>query len=202
MGPFEYKGIIIDNDNCDPASWNNHGSIECVNGQWYVFYHRCSQGVQQHRRLCIEKIQILPDGTIPEVKMTSQGIGDPFTPGEAINGYQACEMHGKCFIGLNADENTREEYPELLTNITAGDEIIFRYIKSDTSWKRARLLCKGKGRIQVELNGKSVGIAEVMVPEGESRAVDTEIEASSGEYEVTLRVVDAEELEILEMTLL
>lgn len=37
MGPFTYRGIIIDNDGCDPASWNNHGSIECVNGQWYVF---------------------------------------------------------------------------------------------------------------------------------------------------------------------
>ena len=46
MGPFTYRGIIIDNDGCDPASWNNHGSIECVNGQGYVFYHRCSRGVQ------------------------------------------------------------------------------------------------------------------------------------------------------------
>ena len=58
LGPFTYQGIIIDNDGCDPASWNNHGSIECVNGQWYVFYHRCSRGVQQHRRLCIEPITI------------------------------------------------------------------------------------------------------------------------------------------------
>lgn len=40
LGPFTYRGIIIDNAECDPASWNNHGSIECVNGQWYVFYHR------------------------------------------------------------------------------------------------------------------------------------------------------------------
>lgn len=32
MGPFTYRGIIIDNAGCDPASWNNHGSIECVNG--------------------------------------------------------------------------------------------------------------------------------------------------------------------------
>ena len=26
MGPFTYRGIVIDNDDCDPASWNNHGS--------------------------------------------------------------------------------------------------------------------------------------------------------------------------------
>ena len=109
MGPFTYRGIIIDNDGCDPASWNNHGSIECVNGQWYVFYHRCSRGVQQHRRLCIEKIEILEDGTIPEVKMTSQGIGEPFAPREVIKGYQACEMSGSVYIGVNEDVGSAEE---------------------------------------------------------------------------------------------
>ena len=33
LGPFEYQGIIVDNAGCDPDSWNNHGSIECVDGQ-------------------------------------------------------------------------------------------------------------------------------------------------------------------------
>jgi arabinoxylan arabinofuranohydrolase len=28
LGPFEYRGVIVDNDGCDPQSWNNHGSIE------------------------------------------------------------------------------------------------------------------------------------------------------------------------------
>lgn len=42
IGPFKYQGIIIDNIKCDPQSWNIHGSIEEFNGQWYVFYHRCS----------------------------------------------------------------------------------------------------------------------------------------------------------------
>ena len=37
LAPFTYRGIIIDNADCDPDSWNNHGSIECFNGQWYVF---------------------------------------------------------------------------------------------------------------------------------------------------------------------
>lgn len=95
MGPFTYRGIIIDNDGCDPESWNNHGSIECVNGQWYVFYHRCSRGVQQHRRLCIEPIEILEDGTIPEVKMTSQGPGKPFGKGdEDAEGFTGVTVEG------------------------------------------------------------------------------------------------------------
>lgn len=96
-GPFTYRGILIDNDNCDPQSWNNHGSMECVNGQWYVFYHRRSRNTQQHRRLCVEKLTVLPDGSIPEVKMTSQGVGEPFAPGDH-HGLQACEVHGGCYI--------------------------------------------------------------------------------------------------------
>ena len=40
MGPFKYGGVIIDNDHCDPAVWNNHGSIVEFHGRWYVFYHR------------------------------------------------------------------------------------------------------------------------------------------------------------------
>jgi len=27
MGPYVYRGVIIDNDHCDPDCWNNHGSI-------------------------------------------------------------------------------------------------------------------------------------------------------------------------------
>jgi arabinoxylan arabinofuranohydrolase len=65
LGPFEYKGVIVDNDECDPQSWNNHGSIEEVNGQWYVFYHRSSQNRQQKRRLCVEPIFFNEDGTHP-----------------------------------------------------------------------------------------------------------------------------------------
>ncbi|RMJ19091.1 hypothetical protein CDV36_001235 [Fusarium kuroshium] len=32
LGPFTYRGVIINNAEADPYSWNNHGSIEQVNG--------------------------------------------------------------------------------------------------------------------------------------------------------------------------
>ena len=86
LGPFTYRGIIIDNADCDPDSWNNHGSIACFNGQWIVCYHRSSRNSRMNRRLCMEKIRILEDGTIPEVKMTSQGLGDPFGPESGSKG--------------------------------------------------------------------------------------------------------------------
>ncbi len=82
LGPYKYQGIIIDNDGCDPSTWNNHGSIEEVNGQWYVFYHRSSRNKKNRRRLCIEPIYFNDEGLIKEVVMTSQGAGAPFSLGD------------------------------------------------------------------------------------------------------------------------
>ena len=56
FGPYRYRGVIIDNDNCDPEVWNNHGSIVEFNKQWYVFYHRSTHSSTQMRRTCIEPI--------------------------------------------------------------------------------------------------------------------------------------------------
>ncbi len=197
MGPFTYQGIIIDNDGCDPKSWNNHGSIECMDGQWYVFYHRCSRGMEQHRRLCIEKITVLPDGTIPEVKMTSQGLGEPFAPGETIMGYQACGLSGTVFIGINEDAETKEQYPEKLMNISVGDEMIFRYVKSEAGYYRLGIRAIGSGRLTILLNDTESG--EVIIENGVQIA--DVICAPAGEYELKLRVEKAESLEILEVAL-
>lgn len=201
LGPFEYRGIIVDNADCDPASWNNHGSIECVNGQWYVFYHRCSRGVQQYRRLCVEKIKILEDGTIPEVKMTSQGIGEPFVPGEKIMGYQACGLTGTVFIGVNHTEMEKEIYPELLTNISKGDRMVFRYVKSAEKWNEIELECHGKGKLRVKMNGKEAGTVEIKGEEHSASIESAYLEMPAGEYELELEVLEIDNLEILSVVL-
>ncbi|MFQ9435485.1 MAG: family 43 glycosylhydrolase [Ruminococcus callidus] len=51
-----------------------HGSIECINGQWYVFYHRLTHKSDYSRQACAEPITILPDGSIPQVEITSCGL--------------------------------------------------------------------------------------------------------------------------------
>lgn len=95
LGPVHLPRIIIDNAKCDPESWNIHGSIEEFHGQWYVFYHRSSGNCRANRRLCVEKIYFNDNGTIDEVKMTSQGAGEPFALGEAIEGWRAAEVEGE-----------------------------------------------------------------------------------------------------------
>lgn len=73
LGPYTKQGIIIDNVGCDSKTWNNHGSIEEYQGQYYVFYHRSSQNSIYNRRVCVERIFLDDQGHIAEVAMTSNG---------------------------------------------------------------------------------------------------------------------------------
>ena len=36
---------------------NNHGSLECINGQWYIFYHRHTHK-STFSQACVEKVKI------------------------------------------------------------------------------------------------------------------------------------------------
>ena len=155
LGPFTYRGIIIDNAACDSASWNNHGSIECFRGKWYVFYHRCSRGEKIYRRLCAEPIEILPDGSIPEVRMTSQGPGEPYGSGEPIPGYQACELHGALHI-MPDDRGV-----EAIRHIADGDSAVFRYVKSEAAFSSAALESEGRAHVTVLLDGAVAGEADI-----------------------------------------
>lgn len=143
FGPYTYRGIIIDNAKCDPQSWNIHGSIEQFHGQWYVFYHRSSGNSQTQRRLCIEPIEFLPDGSIPEVKMTSIGPGRPFQSGERIEGWRACEVEGGAYT------------EGCVLHMTPGSTAVFRYVELIEPLKSVEVERAGNASICVFLNGKA-----------------------------------------------
>ena len=99
---FQYGGVIVANDDSNISSYkpaeksmyfpnNNHGSIVEINGQWYIFYHRHTNGTPYSRQGCIEKISILPDGRIPQVEMTSC-IGTPLEGVGEYPAYIACSL--------------------------------------------------------------------------------------------------------------
>lgn len=81
---FTYRGVIISNGDIGLEgrkpedrlnhTGNNHGSLVEVDGQYYIFYHRMTHGNDYSRQGCAEKVEILADGTIPQVEMTSQGL--------------------------------------------------------------------------------------------------------------------------------
>lgn len=151
-----------------------------------------------HRRLCIEKIEINEDGTIDEVKMTSQGIGNPFTPGERIMGYQACGMKGSCYIDIDREYG----FEEKLVNLCDGDEVVFRYVKNADSWKGIELICTGSGLVLVFLNGKEAGTVNVFGEKAKVQTVRAPITMDAGEYELMLRFEKPEGMELMAVTLL
>ena len=51
-----------------------HGGIECINGEWYVFYHRLTHKSDYSRQGCAEKITIDENGNIEQAEMTSCGL--------------------------------------------------------------------------------------------------------------------------------
>ncbi|MBR0473968.1 MAG: family 43 glycosylhydrolase [Erysipelotrichaceae bacterium] len=78
---FEYRGVIISNSDLgyegNKIRKNNastiHGCIEEINGQYYVFYHRCTNNTDYSRQACCERIEIDETGFIKQVEMTTSG---------------------------------------------------------------------------------------------------------------------------------
>lgn len=163
FGPYEYGGVIVDNDHSDPEVWNNHGSIIEFKDQWYVFYHRSSHNSKMMRRMCVEPISFEADGSIPEVQMTSQGAGEPLNAYETIEMERACLLHGKAYLQRWKDGN------EMLTGIRHLDCANFKYVNFDGAEgsKVTIRVAPGEkpGRIRINASkpwGKM--IAEIKVP--------------------------------------
>lgn len=158
-GPFEHKGTIVDNG-VDFPGGNNHGSICCINDQWYIFYHRMTNGSIMSRRGCVEKIEILPDGTIPQVEMTSLGFEDYLNPYKVTMSDTACVLKNGGLI------TEKDEMERVITNIVDGTIMGWKYFDfgegsgSDTVLKLKVKGCGCKGKIRAFIdypNGKEIG---------------------------------------------
>jgi len=129
LGPYQKRGIIIDNTGCDPETWNNHGSIAEFNGRWYVFYHRSSHASKFSRRACMEPIAFREDGSIDEVEMTTQGASAPIRATETVDAYRACLLSGKVRSESLHQLDAGEAHLESLTGIHSGDWAAFKYLE-------------------------------------------------------------------------
>ncbi|MCR4580254.1 MAG: family 43 glycosylhydrolase [Treponema sp.] len=176
-GPFTYKGYIIDNGVDYPAG-NNHGSVCKINGQWYVFYHRMTNNTITSRRACVEKISILPDGTIPPVEMTSLGFEESLSPYQPVKAEIACVLTGGCFV------TEKSVFCRVITNVKDKAVIGYKYFDfgQDYSTKTMEFAikvngmgCRGRLHILIdapteEAGGKEIGCVEIGLGDGDYRA--------------------------------
>ncbi len=171
IGPFQYRGVIIDNG-IDYPGGNNHGSICNINGQWYIFYHRMTNGTVMSRRGCSERIEILPDGTIEQVEMTSLGFDESLSPYEITPADVACVLKGGCMV------TEKNIFTRVITNIKNGAIIGYKYFDfgedygSSTMEFSANIKgmgCKSKLHILIDEyynTGEEIGCCEVGADDG------------------------------------
>lgn len=174
IGPFTYRGYIIDNGVDYPAG-NNHGSIACLNGQWYVFYHRMTNNTIMSRRACVERIEILPDGSIPPVEMTSLGFEEALNPYKITPADIACVLKGGCFV------IERNIFDRAVARITSGCVMGYKYFDFGEDFTGDSMTLAldigGMGtncQVRIMLddweNGKEIGVCEVGAASGVYKA--------------------------------
>lgn len=186
-GPFTFGGVLISNGDIGMNGnkkalaqiGNNHGSLVQLGADWYVFYHRQTQRGYFARQGCAEKIRILPDGTIPQVEMTSTGLTDALpAAGGAINAAYCCNLFSNSSKQLPSIEECEcegEKIPYvggLRTGNTLGFKYLdfagkasvrlrwrysFRYLTGYKAMTPAALQADGAFILRTALNGPEIG---------------------------------------------
>ncbi len=91
---FVFRGTLVSNadigyqqrkaEDMLNMTGTTHGSLECINGQWYVFYHRLTHKSDYSRQACAEKVTIEQDGSIAQVEITSCGMNSEPLVGKGV----------------------------------------------------------------------------------------------------------------------
>lgn len=169
-GPYKYRGFIVDNG-VDYPGGNNHGSICNINDQWYIFYHRMTNNTIMSRRACVEKIEILSDGTIPAVEMTSLGFENALSPYKITPAEIACVLKGGCFI---TEKNIASRHITSITNgciigykyFDFGKDFVSKTMKFSASVKGTSCISKIRILLNDYKNGEEIGICEIGSDDG------------------------------------
>jgi hypothetical protein len=174
---FKFGGVIINNNDLHISSYkpaekpmfyggNNHGSMIEINGQWYIFYHRHTNGTNFCRQGCMEKIEILPDGSIPQVELTSCGSNDgPLEGRGEYPAYLACNLFCKeesIYTDFTASW-MNNQFPKITQDGRDGDEEIgyIANMKDSATAGFKYFDCKGIRKIKIRARGYAQGDFEV-----------------------------------------
>lgn len=171
---FVYGGTIISNGDIGLngrtsknrlyITGNNHGSIEKINDEWFVFYHRHTHKSTYSRQGCAEKIVIEKDGTIAQVPITSCGLnGGPLLAAGKYPAAICCNLtNGKMphqetkRIEEVMPHITHEGAERFISEIVDGTMIGYKYFEFD-----------GSKIFSVKYRGKGTGVLRICTDEKE-----------------------------------
>lgn len=161
---FVYGGTIISNGDVGykgrkeadrlNTTGTTHGSIECINGQWYVFYHRGTHMTEYSRQACAEPIRILDDGSIPQVEMTSCGLnGGPLAACGEYPAVICCNLTNGKMPHLQFSK-TAQGVPNITHN---GEERFITGIDNNTLIGYKYFALEGSVTLTVTIRGEGTG---------------------------------------------
>lgn len=199
---FIYGGTIVSNGDVSyrgrkakdrlNTTGTNHGSIEKIGGQWYVFYHRNTNKTAYSRQACAEPIEFLPDGTIPQVEITTQGLNN--APLKAIGMFPAaicCNLtngsmphQGNGVIKKNIPYITCAD-GERIVVATTSTRIVYKYFDF-TGVKNITVHARGHGSINIHgevLNVDSDKFKPYSCPFHKSGVAALEFKVAAGRIE-------------------
>ena len=104
---------------------NEHGGLVNLNGQWYIFNHRHTNGTGFSRQGVAEPVTIDEDGTILQAEATSCGLnGGPLCEEDVYPAYIACHLTGGRLFGVRLPKL----FPKITQSGADGDENADFYI--------------------------------------------------------------------------
>lgn len=194
-GGFRYGGTLISiadlgyKGNQTPLNYtgNTHGGMAELNGGWYIFYHRQTNRIKCSRQACAEKLTILPDGSIPQVEVTSCGLnGGPLSGKGRYEARIACNLSGRNGM-IKSDNARRKDKKKLLPYFTQsgedreadGDQYIanmqdgswcgFRYFRFDGDEREIRITVRGnaEGSMKVRVDREQLPVAAIRLHSSE-----------------------------------
>lgn len=169
---YVYGGTIVSNGDMgldgrtEPVNTlgNNHGGMVQVGDDWYIFYHRQTNGTEFSRQGCAEKIEILPDGSIKQVEITSCGLnGGPLAGSGIYPASIACHLTSP---STTATINYNNPAMKTQTRITESQNVSYVTAVADgTKLGYKYFDCKGVSALALELRGSFTGKVTVSTDE-------------------------------------
>lgn len=187
-----------------------HGSIENINGQWYVFYHRLTHKSDYSRQGCAERITIDEQGQIEQVPVTSCGLNQgPLVAQGTYPAVIACNLtNGHMPHGSN--KRFEEHFPHVtncgeeryIDEIQDGTWIGYKYFDfQGTTTLQLKVKAKSNGVIEVYQNMEEPSLAALSITQGEEwNLVSKEIPFAKGVHPLYLRYTGEDEMALMEIS--
>ncbi len=209
---FQYRGVIISNSdlgyrgNTKPKApaGTIHGGIEYINGQYYIFYHRCTNDTDFSRQACAEPIEILPDGTIHQVEITTQGVGEPLKAEGTYPAALCCQLYNANHVDKKGKRAiiTVKDSETIVTRVADGTVLGFKYFDFQAPGCLSVTTRGGSGRLEIltDLEKPPVAVLDITLS-GNWKTHRCPMRSITGVKPLYFRFRGKETIEILDFTL-